>query len=101
MRIPAIHSRILKYCLASKFSLAQNYFSNKHHKIEIEAPGHMAVEIIHMHDFGSSRDFQSAVSRLPFVQSFKTRIIALFIHNAVFPCPTVSRVTVKRIKARS
>ena len=72
MNIPASHSWILKYCLpwVSNFYLARNYLSNEHHKNEIEAPVRMTVDKMHMHDFGSSCEFKSAVSRLPFVLSF-------------------------------
>ena len=72
MNIAAVHSWILKYCLpwVSNFSLARNYLSNEHHKTQIEAPGHMTVEKMNMHDFGSFCDFQSAVSPLPYLQSF-------------------------------
>ena len=51
--------------------MARNYLSNEHHKNEIEAPVRMTVDKMHMHDFGSSCEFKSAVSRLPFVQSFQ------------------------------
>eukprot|EP00116_Pleurobrachia_bachei_P014045 sb/3474307/ len=40
------------------FSLARNYLSNEHHKSQIEAPGHMTVAKMKMHDFGSFCDFQ-------------------------------------------
>ena len=51
--------------------MARNYLSNEHHKNEIEAPVRMTVDKMHMHDFGSSCEFKSAVSRLPFVQYFQ------------------------------
>ena len=51
--------------------MARNYLSNEHHKNEIEAPVRMKVDKMHMHDFGSSREFKSAVSRLPCLQSFQ------------------------------
>ena len=51
--------------------MARNYLSNEHHKNEIEAPVRMKVDKMHMHDFGFSREFKSAVSRLPCLQSFQ------------------------------